>query len=326
MKRKLGLVLVATLCVAGIPFAQGNGKGKGNGGGGGGGGGDPAALEIAFNLGGSLALMDAYGENTVVIAQDVGDPYYMEVNWSPDGAQLVFNGWVWGYGIYVVNADGSGLALVAPLEADFMGAPTWSPVPSPDGSYKLVFADELSGGQAVELFAIDPDGSNLVQLTDDWMLFPSEPTWARTGDRFAVRCHELREPFPVDIIVYDVDVVDGELAIVFEQSATVGSPLEGADTVLMPDFAHDSDRLVLTARLPGESADVWVLDLLDPASAYPVFTDNRSQIMPSWSPDDQEIVFLQTGSGPGGIYRVDALGLTDSFRLRRGGRAPQWRP
>ena len=71
-----------------------------------------------------------------------------------DGNQIVF---VRTNGLYVMNADGSGVRLV--LELTGIAGPAWSP----DGR-TIVFSRDEGGN--VDLYAVNPDGSNLRRLTE----------------------------------------------------------------------------------------------------------------------------------------------------------------
>jgi Tol biopolymer transport system component len=108
--------------------------------------------------------------------------------WAPDGTHIAFASNRTGNGdIYVMDADGrnavqvTGLGL-RPEPPDIIGAddtrqfegyPTWSP----DGT-RIAFVGEV--GDNAEIFVMDADGSNIVQVTDDpegdW-----DPAWSPDG-------------------------------------------------------------------------------------------------------------------------------------------------
>lgn len=88
--------------------------------------------------------------------------------WSPDGTQIAFaarRSADEASVIYVMNADGSGLAAVKEDAA----VPVWSP----DGT-KIAFASDTDGDS--EIYLMNPDGSELVQLTDN-DLHDTDPAW-----------------------------------------------------------------------------------------------------------------------------------------------------
>jgi TolB protein len=81
----------------------------------------PDGEQIAFVHDGHIAVMKADGENMRVLTR--GPRKGAHPQWSPDGARILFTGDPWG--IYLMNADGSGLAKV-PIEGEAAGA-SWEP-------------------------------------------------------------------------------------------------------------------------------------------------------------------------------------------------------
>lgn len=90
-------------------------------------------------------------------------PDYIEWNprYSPDGTKLVcYSGnSLPSKQIAVMNADGTNRALIGP---EIARRPTWTP----DGTKILLATPIASGSNTHNLFTINPDGSNLVNLTN----------------------------------------------------------------------------------------------------------------------------------------------------------------
>ena len=107
----------------------------------------------------SVWIMNADGSEKAQLTKGAMRGIYP--SWSPDGKQIAFvNPLSNGYRIFVMNADGSGLGRVTrPPAGGTPGVavndlfPTWAP------NGKILF---LRQGQ---VFAVNPDGSGLVQLT-----------------------------------------------------------------------------------------------------------------------------------------------------------------
>ena len=108
--------------------------------------------------------------------------------WSPDGRRilvvarpgpstvsLVFPSGL-RRGIYVVNADGTGLRLLTE-ELAYAAAPAWSP----DGR-RIAFDARRDDGPS-EIYVMRADGSNQRRLTDDGP--NSSPVWSPTGRKIA---------------------------------------------------------------------------------------------------------------------------------------------
>ena len=76
-------------------------------------------------------------------------------------------------GVYVVNADGSGVRNLTPKPMGAYAAPAWSP----DGQ-KIAFAGERDGNS--EIYLMNADGSGQRNLTLD-PAYDGDPGWSPDG-------------------------------------------------------------------------------------------------------------------------------------------------
>jgi TolB protein len=111
--------------------------------------------------------------------------------------------WMEYYEVWVVNADGSGLTNLTPLNAAADYQPAWSP----DGKKLAIASTRYAGSQYggyIEMYTINPDGTGAFQLT-----FPSQThnggTWAPGGDRIAFMGHITYDPNNPEIFVINAD-------------------------------------------------------------------------------------------------------------------------
>ena len=138
--------------------------------------------------------------------QGVNDP----PRWSPDGTRLAFTRQLIGppddrglnAGVFVVNADGTELHQVTPVELNAL-APRWSP----DGSV-LVFHDSLPMRDGVEvnqndLYTVRPDGSDVRRLTTDGKSVL--PIWTADGGLVFAR-----EVGPLDSFTFEFWTMDAD--------------------------------------------------------------------------------------------------------------------
>ena len=137
-----------------------------------------------------LRIVDAEGRNDTTALSLPGAGTIEELHWSPTADRLAFvlftpnpAGIVtWGAGsrwdVYVVNSDGSGLRLIAPLHASHARGLDWSP----DGTRLIYSSDELG---VPGVYTINVDGLPLTKRLTPPLLIAHDPRWSPDGLRIA---------------------------------------------------------------------------------------------------------------------------------------------
>lgn len=130
----------------------------------------PDGTSILY-AGSAIALINVDGSQQRYLTSE-DSPFEMEATWSPDGDRIAFvsatdfrtNDGT----IYVMNADGSGVAQLTTGPSDNR-QPAWSP----DGT-QIAFSSNRDGNW--EIYVMNADGSNPVNITN----YPADdqyPSW-----------------------------------------------------------------------------------------------------------------------------------------------------
>lgn len=100
--------------------------------------------------------------------------------WSPDGKRIAFvtTTGVWEHEIFVMNADGSAVVQLTDDDDAYSVAPEWSA----DGR-RILFSHVSNHAENSGIFEMNPDGSNMRQLTPGH--FDLEPTRSPDATRIA---------------------------------------------------------------------------------------------------------------------------------------------
>lgn len=182
-------------------------------------------------------------------------------------------------------------------------------------TYRIAFASH--DGNDFEIFTVNPDGSDLIQITDndydDW-----GATWSPNREQLAFR--STRSGLPV-IYVMDADGTNVER--ISDSKLYVGNPYYQATMSWSPD----GSQLVYSANLNG-NWDIWVSNLNN-GQLMRLTNEISEDSHPDWSPDGSQIVFNSDRDGLFEIYTMNIDG-TNVTRLTHNQEAivifPRWSP
>lgn len=277
-----------------------------------GGGGTPAGIYAINPDGtGTTLLVDAFNDGT-------GEPA-----WSPDGRRLAFvsrRHQVYGFpgdlAVYVMNADGSGLARLTNSPA-----PDEWPAWSPDGT-KIAFNRftclnpdcTQQGYRAV--YTVNVDGTGLTRLTDPVGVGEDEwPTWSPDGTKIA--------------FVRSTDTTASDVYVMNADGSNMIRLTDGQHPVRTPAWSPDGLRIAFS-RAPFQAAnpdfDLYIMNA-DGSHVRQLTNGPSADWSPSWSPDGQRLVFYSEGRDPVQsifIIGADGSGLTRVTDNPYGVTAPNW--
>jgi len=202
-------------------------------------------------------------------------------------------------GLVAVVTSATAIWLLAPLSVH-------SAYPGANG--RIAF--ESVGGGDVEIFAMDPDGSGVLQLTFN-EAFDGEANYSADGTRIAFSSDRDG--------AFDTWTMnaDGSNAT----NLTNDSALD-----FSPDWSPDGTRIAFSSDRNGDY-EIYAMDA-DGGNIDQLTFNDSTDFLPKWSPDGTKIAFEATRDGNGEIYVMDADGgnPTNLTNHSSSDQDPDWSP
>jgi Tol biopolymer transport system component len=244
--------------------------------------GPPAGIAFQSNRDGdnNIYVMDPDGSFQTRVNIDASNDQRADI--SPDGRRIAFVSDRAGshFEIFVMNSDGSGIRQLTVTSATATNTwPRWSP----NGEW-IAFQSNVTG--AFQIYAIRPDGSDIVQLTNSGV--NQFPAWSPDGTRLVVR---------TDVDLYVIDVAGASAPVRLTTTVVPGVINQ------MASWSPDGTRIAfMSTRETGRYPSVFVMnaDGADPVDLTPKpasETGPWTSRAPDWSPNGKYIYF--TGTRPG---------------------------
>jgi len=148
----------------------------------------PDGTRLAFNRGNVIHVVDADGTDLRSFERGTNPA------WSPDGSRIAYDN---GHNIFVFDPNGAGGGTLVRAGVQ----PAWSP----DGS-KIAFEVTVGPNDSeADIYVMNADGSDPVNLTQQITLVDREPTWSPDGSRIAFRRLDRTESVGYDLWVMEAD-------------------------------------------------------------------------------------------------------------------------
>lgn len=245
-------------------------------------------------------------------------------------------------GLYLVNADGTGLTHLGEEPTETLGY--WGPAWSPDGTMLAVTRVD---SQALVL--LRTDGTELAQLThndrNNYL-----PVWSADGTQLVFMSQDGSDTNTAEVAIIEVDG-SGERLLTDDDAWDYGASFspdgkqivfgserdgrwrlwmmnaDGTDQHPLPTEAHgnapawspDGTTIVFTSDRDGDD-DLWAANP-DGSDQRNLTSNSAHDDNAAWTPDGQHLVFSSDRTGRTEIWMIDATGeqprqLTDDTSLQ----------
>jgi Tol biopolymer transport system component len=218
--------------------------------------------------------------------------------WSPDGSKILFVVQeIWN--LYTINTDGTGLTQITDFRSN---NGDWSP----DGTQIIFQSDHQNEPQDTpDIYRIDVDGENLVEILDEPSVADFGPRWTPDGSQIMFISNRSGN--------YEIFQMNNDGSDIVKVSNT-DSPI--LDIAISPD----GGRIAFTyAYAYPQGADLLIIDKDGSPDSIVQVTDNKAAAYddsPSWSMDGKKIFFSSNRSGNSDLWMInvdgsDPVQLTD---------------
>jgi TolB protein len=263
-----------------------------------------AGTRFLFVSGGRVYQIDSDGENLIPLTP-AGITALSPV-WSPDGQRFAYTKLEAGRGGVLVQALGSGAALVAPGATSALNI---TPAFAPDGR-TLAFAHSDEDGTDIYTANV-ADRCCAQRLTVGRYADNLSPTFSPDGRRIAFVSTRAGPP---QIYVMAADGTDQELLAPFDYGATGSSNA--------PEWSPDGANVVFH-RDVSRSPQLFLVDVA--GRRVRQLTSAGRNEDPTWAPDGRHIAFISDRTGRRQIWIIDMeTGRVRQLQTPGAARLPSW--
>lgn len=270
---------------------------------------------LVFPLVAAIALIAA-----TVWAQDDSNTYYLNPDWSPDGAKIAFESGLEGeLSIYTIDMDGRNLSQLT--NKDYNDE---SPIWSPDGNKIAFFSNRRERRSelpvSLQIYVMKADGTEVRRVTHEGPALEYNISWSPDGSRLAFQSRPEINPGVHSLYLINIDglgrerITDGRNNDSKPQWSPDGKRILFVQSAAIYKFFQDytPDERALSRG----SAEIMILNL-DDGSRTPITQNEVRDSDPSWNADGSEIYYFQHADGKKTLFR-QGLGKTDAIAVADG--------
>ncbi|MBN1230448.1 MAG: protein kinase [Anaerolineales bacterium] len=178
--------------------------------------------------------------------------------------------------------------------------PTPKATPIGGGNGKLVFASIAEGAKRPQIYSMNPDGSELFQVTDESM-GACQPDLSPDGTQIVF----------ISPCIKPLEAYDGSGLFMINSDGTnlnaLPSSLSGDYD---PDWSPDGKRIAFTSLRDGNTPQIYSLNI-ETNEVISLSHSHSSDYQPAWSADGEEILFVTSRVGPTQIWFMEKTGAPD---------------
>jgi Tol biopolymer transport system component len=188
------------------------------------------------------------------------------------------------------------LSFLPKLHAGSTPSPT--PTPNPGVNGKIAFSSKRGGTGHSSIYVMDPDGSNVVRLTDD-LGYDYEPAWSPDGTKIAFSS-------------YRSDKGNYEILVMKPDGSGLTNLTNHPALDAQPTWSPDGTKIAFatTRGVPYENWDIYVMNA-DGSNQTRLTNNPTFDLEPAWSPDGTKIAFAtdrDAGDQDYEVYVMDSAG------------------
>ncbi len=208
--------------------------------------------------------------------------------WSPDGSKILFAvPGVWN--LYTIDFDGGDLTQLTDFSSN---NGDWSP----DGSQIVFQSDHQNEPKDTpDIYIMDADGSNLVEILDDPDVPDFNPRWSGNGEEIIFISGRGGE----NLEIYLMKTDGSDIVPVTDSNSNIrdASP------------SPDGERIAFTYPQGGNFTDLYIIDKDgDLDSVFRLTKDATYDDGTTWTTDGKQIIFYSDRTGNTDLWMMDVDG------------------